>query len=271
MNTSLRHVAENLRPCDAAMARLNSTRFDPIMFCRWERVMFINLEVDRATLQRATPFTLDLFDGRAIVTLVAFNVAGLRPRIGGKLGAWLFKPLQIGGLFNVRTYVRCQGEPAIYFLAEWLNSKINLSLGPITYGLPYRAGRLSYHHSHELGAAEGEVYDPATGTHARYRAQVRGPYHPAAAGSLDEFVLERYTCFTWFRGPRRRFRIWHEPWPQARAEMLHVELPMLTAHWPWMRDARILSVNFSPGLDDVWLGRPHVLEARLRSAALKLP
>ena len=40
-----------------------------------------------------------------------------------------------------------------------------------------------------------------------------------APGSLDEFLLERYTAFTQFGKCRRFFRIWHEPWRQVPAEI----------------------------------------------------
>jgi uncharacterized protein YqjF (DUF2071 family) len=241
------------------------------MFSHWHRVLFINLEVERAALQREVPFALDLYEGRAFISLVTFTVCGMRPRFGGRVATAMFAPLQIGELFNVRTYVRCQGEPAIYFLAEWLGSRLNLHLGPLAYGLPYRLGCLRYRNRHEDGKATGEICDSRTGGHVAYHAEFSGRFAPAQPGSLDEFIVERYTCFTDFRGPRRFFRIWHPEWPQVRAEVRHFENDLLVANWPWLRDARIVGANYSPGLDDVWLGRPHMVKSRPRSAFLRLP
>jgi len=259
------------RPCDIAMRRLKSAAVEPIMFCSWEQVLFINLEVDKAALQREVPFALDLYEGRAFVSLVAFHVRDIRPRFCGAVGRACFRPLQIGELFNVRTYVRFGGEGAICFLAEWLGSRINLHLGPPLYGLPYRLGRLRYNHDDEAGEAVGEVYDRASGFHLRYRANIPGPFAPAVAGSLDEFLVERYTCFTHYRGPRRRFRIWHEPWPQSRAEICEFDNELLAANWPWLRDAKVVSANYSPGLSNVWLGRPHILKQLTRRAFMEFP
>jgi len=259
------------RPCDIAMRRLKSAPLEPIMFCNWQRVLFINLEVDKAALQREVPFALDLYDGRAFVSLVAFHVRDIRPRFCGAVGKTLFRPLEIGELFNVRTYVRSRGEPAIYFLSEWLGSRINLHLGPTLYGLPYRFGRMRYNHDEEAGEATGEVCDRGSGARVRYRVNIPGPFIPAVSGSLDEFLVERYSCFTHFRGPRRYFRIWHEPWPQARVEVQEFENDLLVANWPWLSDAKVISANYSPGLDNIWLGRPHILKQFTRRAFMEFP
>ena len=271
MNATAHVLTEADLPCDAALKRLKSLPLEPIMYCHWHRVLFIHLEVDKHALQREVPFSLDLYDGRAFISLVAFTVGGMHPRLGGAIGKALFRPLQIGGLFNVRTYVRCQGEAAIYLLAEWLGSRLNLRLGPLSYGLPYRLGQLSYRNTHENGTATGEIRDSNTRQAVAYHAEFTGPFTPAASGSLDEFLLERYTCFTQFHGLRRFFRIWHPEWPQTRAEVNHFQSDLLVANWPWVRDARLVSANYSPGLDEVWLGRPHLVKSQPRSAFLKLP
>jgi uncharacterized protein YqjF (DUF2071 family) len=166
--------------------------------------------------------------------------------------------------------VRCRGESGIYFLAEWLGSRINLKLGPPTYGLPYRLGALRYQYN-EVGHAQGEIRDRVSNRHVRFEACIGKQFAPAPAGSIDEFLVERYTCFTEWRGLRRFFRIWHPEWPRARVEIRRFERDLLLANWPWMRDARIVSANYSPGLRNVWLGRPHLLKAEPRSAFLKLP
>lgn len=271
MNAPAHLFATPERPCDAAMRKLKSLPLEPVMRCHWERALFINLEVDKTALQREVPFALDLYEGRAFVSLVAFNVTGLRPWFGGRASAALFRPLQIGELFNVRTYVRCNGETGIYFLAEWMGSRLNLRLGPLSYGLPYRYGKLTYRHEHESGDLQGLIRDHATRNGISYHCRMSQPFRESAPGSLDEFLVERYTCFTHFGGPRRHFRIWHEPWPQARVEVTHFDRELLVANWPWLENAKVISANYSPGLEDIWLGRPHLVKAHARSAFLKMP
>src|SRR3989442_5779311 len=142
---------------------------------------------------------------------------GLRPRIGGRLSAFLLSPLATHAYLNVRRYVRCRGEAGIYFLAEWLPNPLSVRLGSWPFGLPYRVGVLDYRHAHESGKLSGVVRKRGRERSFAYQAQLRPDpeFKPCSAGSLDEFLMERYTAFTWCHGKSRLFRIWHEPWPQT--------------------------------------------------------
>src|SRR5262249_34894400 len=118
--------------------RLMSVRGEPLFFASWERAVFLHYDADADLLQRQLPYELDLLDGRAFVSLVAFTMRDLRPRFGGALGKWIFRPIATHQFLNVRTYVRHRGEPGIYFIAEWLSNPLSVRLGPGTFGLPYR-------------------------------------------------------------------------------------------------------------------------------------
>jgi len=136
---------------DEARRRMLAIRGEPMFYARWDRAVFIHYEADPAALQLDVPFELDLRQGRAFVSIVAFTLSRMRPRIGGRLGEWLFKPIATHEFLNVRTYVRHRGEPGIYFLAEWLSNPLSVHLGPRTFGLPYKFGRLIYDHARVRG------------------------------------------------------------------------------------------------------------------------
>src|SRR5204863_3007856 len=157
---------------DEARRRMLAIRGEPMLYARWDRAVFIHYEADPASLQRSVPFELDLRDGRAFVSIVAFTLQRMRPRIGGRLGEWLFKPIATHEFLNVRTYVRHRGEPGIYFLAEWLSNPVSVRLGPRTFGLPYRLGRLDYEHAPDGRALHGAV-DAREG-HLGYEGKVFG-------------------------------------------------------------------------------------------------
>src|SRR2546423_6130153 len=113
-------VANRTTLSDAARRRMLSVPHEPLFYARWDRAVFIHYAADQAVLQREIPFALDLRDGRAFVSIVAFTLSRMRPRIGGKLGEWLLKPLATHEFLNIRNYVRHRDEPGIYFLAEGL-------------------------------------------------------------------------------------------------------------------------------------------------------
>lgn len=105
-------------PSGAGRERLLACRGDPLFHAGWLDVVFLHFEADPAVLQREIPWSLDLFEGRAFVSLVAFTMRDLRPCFGGRLAALPFKPIAAHEFLNVRTYVQHRGERGIYFLVE---------------------------------------------------------------------------------------------------------------------------------------------------------
>src|SRR5690349_20179913 len=93
MNLSAPAVQSSNALSDVARCRLLSCRGEPLFYANWQRVLMIHFEVDPEALQQDVPFELDLRDGRAYVSTVAFTMHGMRPRIGGRLSAWLFRPI----------------------------------------------------------------------------------------------------------------------------------------------------------------------------------
>src|SRR5262245_5702775 len=105
--------APQAEPSIAAHQRMLSRRGEPLFLAAWENVLMIHFEVSVDALQCDVPFELDLWEGRAFLSLVAFKLRGMRPRIGGKVSEFLFRPIATQDFLNVRTYVRHNGEPGI--------------------------------------------------------------------------------------------------------------------------------------------------------------
>ena len=68
-----------------AKERLLSRRGEPLFYANWDNVLFIHYEIEPNELQRSIPYPLDLYHGRAFVSLVAFTIRGMRPRLAGTL------------------------------------------------------------------------------------------------------------------------------------------------------------------------------------------
>jgi uncharacterized protein len=240
---------------DAARRRMLAVRGEPMFYARWDRAVFIHYEADSGLLQTDVPFKLDLRDGRAFVSIVAFTLSQMRPRLGGRIGQWLFKPIATHEFLNVRTYVRHRGETGIYFLAEWLSNPLSVPLGPCSFGLPYRFGRIEYRHCQNGNAVRGSI--EARDDRLVYEGHIRDDeFEPCDAGSLIEFLLERYTAFTHHGKRSRFFRVWHSPWAQAPADIEVTDGSLLATTSQWWKTAHYLGANYSPGVP-VWMGRPH--------------
>lgn len=242
----------------AAKQRILSQRGEPLFLAAWERTLMIHFEVDAERLQRDVPFRLDLWNGRALVSVVAFTMRGMRPRLGGKLTALLLRPIATHEFLNVRTYVRHGDECGIHFLAEWLPNCLAVGLGPATFGLPYHYGRIAYEHDWQDGCIQGRVTDAGNRARLAYHGEWTAPasFHPCAAGSFDEWLMERYTAFNSAGGQKRFFRVWHPPWPQSAVGVRLDETTLLTNRWSWFEQAQLVGANFSPGFDEVWMGWP---------------
>jgi uncharacterized protein YqjF (DUF2071 family) len=154
------------------------------------------------------------------------------------------------------------GERGIYFLTEWLSNWLSVQLGPVLYGLPYHYAEINYRHAHEEHHLSGDVKPQDGVGKFKYEAELRagGTFVPCNNGSPDEFLLERYTAFTACGATRRFFRIWHPPWPQTPVKVSVQNDSLLDTTWPWFAGARSIGANYSPGFQEVWMGRAHRVE-----------
>jgi uncharacterized protein YqjF (DUF2071 family) len=247
---------------EAARHRLQASPGEPLFTADWTEVLLIHLQVEPERLQPCVPFELDLYESWAYVSLVLFTMRRFRPARGGRLAQWFFRLLPAQQFLNVRTYVRCADEPGIHFIAEWISDRLACKLGPPLYCLPYRLGRHRQDHDLVAGQFHGCVTDAKTGCRLRYEARTRPAEetcHAVRPGSLDDFLLERYAAFNAVGRRRKAFRIWHPPWQQIPVQVFLSEDRLLSWNFPWLSHARFIGGNYSPGVLEVWMGRPRAI------------
>lgn len=235
-------------------------RTEPLFYATWDEAVFLHYECEPDTLQKCVPFALDLFEGRAFVSVVAFTLSQMRPRRGGRVSQWLFKPIATHPFLNLRTYVQHNEECGIFFMTEWLCNRLSVALGPITFGLPYRYGRFHYENSPRNGEVRGraEAGEPSFAYRGKLPHESLAECEP---GSLTEFLLERYTAFTGAGRRRKFFRVWHEPWQQVAIETEVSDRRLLCTTGDWWASAHFHSADYSPGVN-VWMGWPHAIAAK---------
>jgi uncharacterized protein len=264
MNSLATTTAQAETPSAGAYARFLATQQQPLFLCQWPRVIFMHYAVDAKFLQPHVPFALELFDGGAIVSLVAFTMQRFRPRWGGRLTEWLFQPATTNHFFNVRTYVRHGSEPGAYFMTQWLSHPFCLFARLPTLRLPWHRARMSYEHAHESGRLTGRIIGPK-GNRLTYSAALAAgsSFVFSEPGSLADFTMERYTAFALRGGKPVVFRIWHEPWPQCAVEVTIQDDGLLAQSGNWLQRAHFAGANYSIGCSEVWMGKVQ----RLNSAA----
>jgi uncharacterized protein YqjF (DUF2071 family) len=179
----------------------------------WERLLFAHWPVDPARLETVVPaqLPLDVVDGQAWVGVTPFAVRGLRVR-------GVAPPPVVSSFpeVNVRTYVTVDGRPGIFFFSLDTSSRLGVETARRVYRLPYFRARQRF---------DGETFATRRvhrdGPPADFLASYRplGEPAPAAPGSLDHFLTERYCLYTLDeRGDVWRGDIHHPPWPLQAAE-----------------------------------------------------
>ena len=172
----------------------------PVMRQRWEHLLFLHWEVPAASLSRLLPdgLEVDLFEGRAFVGLVPFQMAGVRP--------WSLP--SVWGLSNfaetnVRTYVRTpSGRPGVWFFSLDAANVVGAALGRYWFRLPYYYAWMTLRARER---AEGDwnlryssrrIFPRNPAATTRIEAETVGPVAPAVPGSLEFWLAERYLLYT---------------------------------------------------------------------------
>ncbi|HEX9984912.1 MAG TPA: DUF2071 domain-containing protein [Thermoanaerobaculia bacterium] len=205
-----------------------------VMHQNWHHLGFFHWEVSPQELQQLLPagLTVDTFEGKAYVGLVPFTVTGVRAVLTPPL-PWISSFHEI----NVRTYVHHQGRwPGVWFFSLDAGSTLAVAAARAMYKLNY------FHSEIELAASrdssptidftahrQDERGPGPANAHLKYRP-VEGPVAPAAVGTLDHFLCERYILYAAdSQHQLHRARIHHQPYPLQRAEVLHMEETLIWA------------------------------------------
>src|SRR5688572_19901562 len=117
---------------EAAKAAFVKHEGRALLGCDWVDVVFIHYAIDPKLLQPHVPFELDVFEGQAYVSLVAFTLTDMHvaPHAFGALGKLLAAPVRAHRFLNVRTYVKRGSEKSIYFITEYVAHRLAVILGP---------------------------------------------------------------------------------------------------------------------------------------------
>jgi uncharacterized protein YqjF (DUF2071 family) len=243
---------------ELAQKRLLSIRGDPFLVADWDRVLFLHFAIAPEQLRPfiPSPLELDLYEGQALVSLVAVTMRRFRPARPNPF-AWALSLIACQQFLNVRTYVRLRDEPGALFLWGWLSKPFHLALP--TFDLPCAFANVDYNHDHESGKLSGQVN--AAGDHFKYQASIDHPsdFVPCSPGSLAEFAMERYSGFFARRNRVMIFRASHPAWQQSEVNVSIDDKRLVTTKFDWFKEAKLVGANFAPGFKQVSLGGVHSL------------
>lgn len=189
----------------------------------WRHLGFLHWPVDPAAIAPLLPpgLTVDTFDGVAYLGLVPFTIPLSRtPRLGLPV-APAFHEL------NLRTYVHREGrDPGVWFFSLDAASRLAVAGARLGYHLPYFHARISMElfDGPSISYRASRSSRPAAGLPAEFSGQYgpTGPAVPAAVGSLEFFLAERYLLYAWNGRKLSSARVHHAPYPLQPAAAFDV-------------------------------------------------
>ena len=159
----------------------------------WRHLVFLHWRVEPQHLQALLPagLTVETFDGSGWLALVPFAMERVRP--------WWSPPVSGVSWFletNLRTYVRHDnGLSAVWFFSLDANSHIAVKAVRTFWNLNYIHCRMQLDRQSDAGGMSFSGQRSRDSPH-EYNIRCDIPQEPlqtAESGSLEEFLLERYT------------------------------------------------------------------------------
>ena len=226
----------------------------PVMRQWWRDLLFVHGRVDADVIRRLLPagVELDEFDGSGWVSYVPFGMHDIA--FAGT------PPVPYLGTFpevNIRTYVRHQGVPYVWFFSLDIPRVLPVAVAKTAFALPYRWAKVD--HTVDDRSVTTTTRRRFGDAHATTEAMLGGEVAP---DELDVFLTARWGLLAATRGSIVEAKIHHEPWQLRSAELVEFEehLSQSAGVPSWVPER----VRFSDGLP-VTIDRPRRVGARVRS------
>lgn len=181
---------------------------------QWYDLLFAHWAVEAGQLREWIPeeLEIDTHSGMAWIGVVPFRMRMKRRGVPGIPTVSHFAEL------NVRTYVKLDGKPGVWFFSLDAESRLAVWGARRFFHLPYYHAEMQVRQEGEWIDYQSTRRGASTGRFvARYRAKV--PVSLAIESSLEHWLTERYCLFARSKcGAYWCGEIHHSPWPLQQAE-----------------------------------------------------
>lgn len=189
------------------------------MRMKWHDLLFMHWPVPQSLLKPLLPAALevDCYESQAWISVVPFRMSGVSPRWLPDL-PWMSRFPEL----NVRTYVRCNGVPGVWFFSLDATNPIAVRIARAWFHLNYVDAKIQLE-SHEnwirYRCLRTSRTHPPAKLHIDYRPI--GESFLAEPGTLEDWLTARYRLFSANRSGRIYCgEIDHSPWVLRNAQAL---------------------------------------------------
>lgn len=193
----------------------------------WYDLAYIHFRYSVEEVARILPdgLEVDVCDGSAWVGLIPFSMRGI-----GVPGLPAVPYLGSFAEINVRTYVRRNGVPGVWFCSLDINRLLPTIVARTTYTLPYCFGRASNKRVGDELHTKVERRWPRTDSAAKTKIHLKIGERIVSPSPLEVFLSARWGLYTTTRGGSLRYApISHEPWRLHRAEVIALDDSLIEA------------------------------------------
>lgn len=214
---------------------------------RWTHLCLVTYAVPPAVLQPRLPpgLELDLRDGLAFVSLVAFNFLDTRVLGVAWPGYRNFAEL------NLRYYVRHQGERGVVFIREFVPQRLVAGLARWIYNEPYRAAPLTHAVEETPDRITATCRLTWAGRQHTLSVVARKPTVLPGTDSVEHFFKEHSWGFgTDRRGRLIRYHVEHPCWEVHPVEAHRLAFDWAAVYgpeWQFLEDKAPCSVVLAAG------------------------
>ncbi|WP_439487394.1 YqjF family protein [Algoriphagus sp.] len=184
-----------------------------IYYQEWNRALFLHWIVPFELLRECVPSNLniDTFDGNCYISLVAFTMEKIRPRLLPSIGY-----VSDFDEINVRTYIDNDDKKGVYFLNIEAGKSISAFVAKTISGLPYEKAKT--HRKDKLYNSENIKKG------FRLNAEFEIGQEIDNKTELDKWLTERYCLYLDKDNRLYRYDIHHKEWELKNLNIKNLNL-----------------------------------------------
>jgi hypothetical protein len=220
----------------------------PFVTGRWSDLLLLTYEAPEPLVRRHVPAGVepDHWDGRTHVNLVALRFSDLRVRGRRVPGLRGFAQL------NLRAFARCDGQPGVVFIRQFVPNPLVVLVSRLRYRQPYATLPIMHLAAVRDGAVTVEYLldQPPRGCIIATGSEQTTVPPP---DSFEHYCKERFWGFADAgRGRVLRFRVSHPPWALRAVGEWRLQLDFgafFGTEWRFLNEVPPVSVLFAVGSD----------------------
>lgn len=179
----------------------------------WNKALFLHWTIPFETLRKLVPdkFKIDKIDNNCYISLVAFTMEKIRPRILPSI-SFISDFAEI----NIRTYIDNNGRKGVYFLNIEAEKTLSTFIAKQLSGLPYEKSNIKRTDKHFISKNSKKDFS--------FDAEFETQSIKVNKTELDKWLTERYCLYLDIDNEFYRYDIQHKEWQIKTVNLKRLKL-----------------------------------------------